>query len=325
MKPPLIKLRKGNAGFAVVLAAIAFVGAFAVACSGDDATVPQQSRDLVAGGAAGMPTAAPRMPVASEMLAGKTAGVRLGSPDQVVSASAAAVVAPTMVIRNGTASIEVDSLEIAMAAVQKLASTLGGYVGNTSLTSGEYAVRSAELEMKIPSARYDAAVGGLAPIGKVESQTSTAEDVGEEFFDVQARQNNSHKLEERLIALLATRTGKLEDVLAVERELARVREEIERYEGRLRYLKSHVATSTLVITVHEKRPVVGAYAGESIIANSFRRAWRNFVQFIAGMISALGVIIPVGIIGAIVFALVARWRRSVRKQTALNSKPDKVA
>ncbi|MEO7999494.1 MAG: DUF4349 domain-containing protein, partial [Gemmatimonadaceae bacterium] len=163
--------------------------------------------------------------------------------EQVANASAAAVVTPTMVIRNGTATIEVDSLELAIDAVQKLAVSMGGYVGNTTQTTGSNMVRSAEIELKIPSARYDATVGNLRPIGKIESQTSTAEDVGEEFFDVTARQANAHRLEERLIALLATRTGKLDDVLAVERELARVREEIERYEGRLRYLKSHVSTS----------------------------------------------------------------------------------
>lgn len=150
-----------------------------------------------------------------------------------------------MIIRNGQVSIEVDSLEIAIDAVQNLATSLGGYTGNTSLTAGAYTVRSATLELKIPSARYENALSRLSPIGKVESQSSTAQDVGEEFVDVTARQANAHRLEERLIALLATRTGTLEDVLAVERELARVREEVERYEGRLRYLRAHVATCTL--------------------------------------------------------------------------------
>ena len=72
----------------------------------------------------------------------------------------------------------------------------------------------------------------------------TAEDVGEEFVDVSARMENARRLEQRLVTLLASRTGKLSDVLAVERELARVREDIERYEGRLRYLRAHAATSS---------------------------------------------------------------------------------
>lgn len=197
-----------------------------------------------------------------------------------------------MVIRNGTATLEVDSLELAIAAVEKLAASMGGYIGNTSLSSGSNAVRSADLEVKIPAAKYEATVNNLGPIGKVEAQTSTAEDVGEEFFDVTARQANSKRLEERLITLLATRTGKLEDVLAVERELARVREEIERFEGRLRYLKSHVATSTLQVTLHEPHPIVGGYQGSNVIVEAFKDAWRNFVSFFAFLISSLGVLVP---------------------------------
>src|SRR5205823_10851551 len=77
------------------------------------------------------------------------------------------------------------------------------------------------------------------PIGKLESVNVSAEDVGEEYVDVAARMANARRLESRLIDLLAARTGKLKDVLDVEQELARVREEIERYEGRLRYLKAH--------------------------------------------------------------------------------------
>jgi hypothetical protein len=68
---------------------------------------------------------------------------------------------------------------------------------------------------------------------------------------------NARRLETRLIDLLATRTGKLKDVLDVERELARAREEIERYEGRLRYLRAHATLSTLTISLHEPLPVVG--------------------------------------------------------------------
>ena len=123
-----------------------------------------------------------------------------------------------------------------------------------------------------------------------------AEDVGEEFTDITARVANAHRLEQRLIDLLATRTGKLPDVLDVERELARVREEIERMEGRLRYLKTQVATSTLTVTVHEAAPVVGEPGSRGILAESFQQAWRNFLNFIAGLIPSLGVLVPLGVL-----------------------------
>jgi multidrug efflux pump subunit AcrA (membrane-fusion protein) len=211
-----------------------------------------------------------------------------------------------MIIRTGFASVQVDSLDVAIAAVQRIATSLGGWVGNTSLSAGANEVRSATIELKIPAARYDEALAGLRPIGKVETVNSNAEDVGEEFVDLTARTTNARRLEERLVTLLATRTGKLEDVLNVERELARVREEIERHEGRLRYLRSRIATSTLTVTVHERAPLVNPSPGESILGEAFRDAWRNFVRFVAAFIASLGTIIPVAVLLA---AGALAWRR----------------
>ena len=153
--------------------------------------------------------------------------------------------ASAMIIRTGQAFIEVEKVDPAVLKIRQLAAQVGGYIANSSISGGRDQIRQATLEMKIPAAKYDEAVGSLSSIGKVETVNSQAEDVGEEFVDVTARVTNARRLEERLITLLSTRTGKLDDVLHVERELARVREEIERYEGRLRYLGSRVATRTL--------------------------------------------------------------------------------
>lgn len=245
----------------------------------------------------------------SKAMAEQSVGAGASDATGQIKADASAPSIPSMIIRNGTASVQVDSLELAILAVQSMAKAFGGFVGNTSLSSGEFELRSATIELKIPSARFDDALAGLKPIGKVESVSSTAEDVGEEFVDVSARVANAKRLEERLITLLATRTGKLEDVLAVERELARVREEIERYEGRIRFLKTRVAISTLTVTVHEKAPLVSATPGENILLNAFKDAWRNFVRFVAGFISMLGVIIPTLALVALVIFGWRRWRR----------------
>src|SRR6266540_3929686 len=123
---------------------------------------------------------------------------------------------------------------------------------------------------------------------------------------------NARRLERRFIELLATRAGRLKDVLDVEQALARVREEIERYEGRLRYLKAHTAMSTLTVTVHEPLPVVGS-AGKSVMGDAFRQAWRNFVTFLAVFVQALGVVIPLGALAGAVWLVVrARGRASSR-------------
>ena len=217
------------------------------------------------------------------------------------------VAATAMLIRTGHATIEVDTLERAIAAVQEMARRLGGYVANTNLMVGERQPRRAELQLRFPSSRFDEATSALRPLGKVESLVINTEDVGEEYVDMAARMSNARRLEERLIDLLARRAGKLEEMLAVERELARVREEIERYEGRLRYLRSRTSVSTLSVTVHEPAPVFEPRPGPSRIAEAFRQAWRNFVGFLAAVISSLGWLVPLAVIVGGLAWIGRRW------------------
>jgi hypothetical protein len=218
-----------------------------------------------------------------------------------------ASIVPSMIIRTGAASLEVDSLEPAVVGVRELARRVGGYIATTEMRTGHHEMRSATLELKVPAQRWDDAVRGLAPIGKVDSLVEHAEEVGEEYVDVSARVANARRLEERLVTLLAGRTGKLQDVLAVERELARVRGEVERYEGRLRYLRTRAAVSTLAVTVHEPLPLVTQVPGRNPIVEAFREAWRNFVGFLAALISALGWLIPLGVIGVGAWVLGRRF------------------
>ncbi|MBL8996906.1 MAG: DUF4349 domain-containing protein [Gemmatimonadetes bacterium] len=230
-----------------------------------------------------------------------------GAPRQSATNSAI----PSMIIRRGDVSIRVDTLEAAIAAVRRLAGSLGGYIGDVSMNAGEYEVRRATLVMRIPTARFDDAMAGMSPLGRVEHSSVSAEDVGEEFVDVQARITTGRRLESRLVELLATRTGKLEEVLQVERELARVRGEIERYEGRARYLSARVATSTIAVTVSERAPVVGSNPGRSVIGEAFVNAWRNFVGLVAKGIESLGVLVPLLLLAWGTVRLVRSRRRRV--------------
>ena len=218
------------------------------------------------------------------------------APDRVSASTTADQIAPSMLIRTGSASIEVEKLDPAIVKVRQLATQLGGYVANSAISGGRDQVRSATLELKIPAARYDQAVSGLGGIGRVEAVNTSVEDVGEEYVDVTARVTNAKRLEDRLVGLLSARTARLADVLAVERELARVREEIERYEGRLRFLRTRAAVSSLTVTVHEPFPILGRHPGDNPIIGALKQAWRNFVAFISWTIASLGVLIPAGVI-----------------------------
>jgi hypothetical protein len=307
-RTPLFTSVARRAPFVAALA----LGVFTLACGGDDVTVPVAPRGEFEAAPAFDVMASPAAPAL-----GKMASVTDGSDAiaQVRNSAATSDSAPiaSLIIRNGTVTLEVEAIEPAMVAVQALATRLGGSIGNSSMSSAEYQRRSATIEVRIPAARFDSALVGLEPIGRVESVSSSAEDVGEEFVDVTARVANARRLEDRLISLLATRAGKLEEVLAVERELARVREEIERYTGRIRYLQSRVATSTLTVTLHEPAPLVRTSPGENVLMNAFRDAWRNFVGFVAGFIALLGVIVPSLLLLAVV---VWGWRRMRRPRGA---------
>ena len=213
-----------------------------------------------------------------------------------------------LIVRTGQASIEVDSLELAMAELRSIARKAGGFVADASVQSGRTQLRQATLQLKVPSIRFDELTEGLQPSGRLEYVNVGAEDVSEEFVDLTARAANGHRLEERLVELLRTRTGKLQDVLSVERELARVREEIERIDGRLRYLKTRASLSTLSVAMHEPPPVI-ASSGRNPVAEAFRQAWRNFVGVLAGSIALLGYAVPVAALAWTAIFLGKRVRR----------------
>ena len=213
-----------------------------------------------------------------------------------------------LILRTGQAAIEVDSLEQAMGALREVVRRAGGFVADVSIRSGRHQLREATLELKVPSARFDELTEGLQPIGRLEFVNVSAEDVSEEFVDLTARVANGRRLEQRLVELLRTRTGKLQDVLSVERELARVREEIERLEGRLRYLKTSAQLSTLSVSLHEPVPIVASH-GPGPIGEAFRAAWRNFVGVLTAGIASLGYLVPALVLGWGVVVAGRRWRK----------------
>ena len=222
----------------------------------------------------------------------------------------------SMIIRTGTAGLEVELLDPGLSEIRRLVGRLGGYVANVSMQGGKEQIRQATLELKVPADRFDELTGGLEPLGRVEFVNVAAEDVGEEFVDLTARASNSRRLESRLLELLGTRTGRLQDVLSVERELARVREEIERIDGRLRYLRTRAAMSTLSVQLHEPFPIVGDHPGRNVVLEALREAWRNFVGVLAASIASLGYLVPIGLLvwGAIVAG--RRWRRAPASASA---------
>lgn len=227
------------------------------------------------------------------------AGVSLGTPMPAIDPSGA------MLVRHGQASVEVKVVDDAVARMRQTAAQFGGFVANTAIRTGRDEQRSAMLQLRVPSAQFDGAVAALSQLGKVESVSVNAEDVAEEYVDLGARLANARRIEARLAELLATRTGKLSDVLTVEQELARVRQEAERYEARIRWLERRVSLSSLDVTLHERLPLIDSPSGRSPIVEAFAEAWERMVAFVAGFIALLGILVPLGVL-VLVGALVVR-------------------
>jgi hypothetical protein len=243
--------------------------------------------------AASAPAAAPapaleRSSAASNVAA--RADVSLGMPMPAIDP------AGSMLVRHGRASIEVKTLDEAVTRLRQTAAQYGGFVANTALQAGRDEQRSAMLQLRVPSAQFDAAVAALSQLGKLESVNVNAEDVGEEYVDLGARLTNARRVEARLVEMLATRTGKLSDVLTVEQELARVRMEAERYEARMRWLERRASLSSLDVAIHEKLPLIDSPRGRGPIIEAFAEAWERMVGVVAWLIASLGVLVPLGVI-----------------------------
>jgi hypothetical protein len=126
-----------------------------------------------------------------------------------------------------------------------------GFVSASSLTGSPGHPRSGRWTVRVPVDRFSDFLAAMRLLGEVRSINSTSDDVTAEFYDVEARIRNKQQEEERLLKLLTEATGKLEEVLAVERELSRVRGEIEQAQGRLRMLKDVTELTTVTVSVTE--------------------------------------------------------------------------
>ena len=149
-----------------------------------------------------------------------------------------------------------EDVAAALGAARTLAETLGGYV---SQEGPGWAL------LRVPDARLDEALDRLGALGDAGDREVYTRDVTAATTDLAIRLDNARALQARLRDLLAEAEG-VQDVLAVERELARVTTEVESLEGRLRLLQNQVAFSTVRLTVRESvRPgplgwvVVGVY------------------------------------------------------------------
>jgi|SRR5215211_716015 len=176
-----------------------------------------------------------------------TARARAGASSEGDLATAQA---DRLLVRRASLGVEVKAVEPARAAAAAFAARAGGYVQSVSASEDR-----ASLRLRVPAPGLDAALDSLARLGHETSRVVSAEDVTEESVDLDARAANLRALRDRLRQHLERATT-VADVVAVERELARVQSELDALEARRKVLRTSVALAELNVEL-TRRPVLG--------------------------------------------------------------------
>jgi len=166
--------------------------------------------------------------------------------------SPAPVLANRKLIRNATVELEIVSFDNTVQKITAFTSEERGYVATTDSEKQANGKLRGQVVVKVLPENLDRFLQKIRSLGELKNQTLGTEDVTKKYFDTDARLKNAHVMEQRLIEMLKTKTGKVSDLLQVEKELGRVREEIEKMQGELKYWDSQVQFATVTISLAEK-------------------------------------------------------------------------
>lgn len=158
-----------------------------------------------------------------------------------------------MIIQSGSLAVDVFNVEESSTAIKGVATSLGGFV--TQATINSYNTYSDEkygtIVLRVPAERFDEAITQIKNIAeKVTSENIIGKDVTEEYTDLNAQLRNLEATENELRELF-DRTGSVEQILQVQRELSNVRGQIELKKGRIQYLEESAALSSITVTLTE--------------------------------------------------------------------------
>ncbi|MFT3764877.1 MAG: DUF4349 domain-containing protein [Minicystis sp.] len=238
-----------------VLALLTATGGLLAACGGAEMAPPAEM-------APASPAAAPMQPVREEAPGGfEKADERLADNRPAPAATAAPMAPPApnggarsdasgevaqvrapMLIYTAEITMAVFEVNASMAKVEALGRELGGFLAKRDDRS---------ITIRVPAQRFDEAVRRIEEAGDMIHRHVAAQDVTEEFRDLEIRLKSARAVQQRLTELLA-RAAKVEESIAIERELDRVSGEIERIEGRMKFLRDRAVFSTITVTFDAK-------------------------------------------------------------------------
>jgi hypothetical protein len=195
-----------------------------------------------------VPTA-PARPAPARGPAGRTtpATTTPGTPATTPGATDAPPPAPMLIYTAGVdLSVRRAEMTATLDRVVDLAYAMGGYLVRRT---------DEQVQVRVPSSRFREGVRRVEELAEVLHRSINAQDVSEEFNDLEVRLTNLRAVRRRLEEFLA-RAANIADALRVEQELERVTAEIDRIEGRMHFLRARATFSLVTVTAHARSEAV---------------------------------------------------------------------
>ena len=211
--------------------------------------------------------------------------------------------------RNANLSIEVKNLDDSINKLNEIILLLNAEIISSNKGGADFGQPYSNIRIRVASNNLNSAIGEFKKLAtKIISENVYTNDVTEEFIDTEARLNIMKSTEDRF-NLLLSKSETVEEIIQVEKELMRIRGDIESLEGRLNYLSKTTDTSEINLNLNEKIPVTG----ESWKINeSFTSALQNLSSFaknLADFIINVIVFIPVIIVLAVLIIIIRRFTK----------------
>ena len=143
------------------------------------------------------------------------------------------------IIYNATLGLRVDRVSVVQAKAKAVAEEYGGYIGDSS---------PGMMQIRVPAEQFEPAFDALAALGSVTQRIIKAEEASERVVDLESRLKSLHSLRDRLIVMV-DQSENIKHALEVQRELAKVIDQIELINGRLRLTKQQIAYATIDLTI----------------------------------------------------------------------------
>ncbi|MGD9853679.1 MAG: DUF4349 domain-containing protein [Planctomycetaceae bacterium] len=227
------------------------------------------------------------------------------------------IIAPVnrKIIYHAHLQIDVTNFGDAAAGVESIISQHGGFVASSRLGGQSGSTRSGQWTLRVPVQRYRSFVNELAHLGELRELNETSQEVSDEYFDLEARVRNKQQEEQRLLKHLDETTRQLPEILTIEREISRVRGEVEQMQGRLKLLADQTSLSTVELAIAEIETFVPAVS--PTFAIRITRAWNGSTETLLNVLQGIAVgvtavfpwITVLTIFGAVLLPIVVAVRR----------------